>query len=194
MNLHMGGGGPSAGEPNDGCSRCEAGATVADMVRSQALWMYTLERGECRPPAALWEAVLAEDWLTVRREWDRWVWTELREMDRTGKHWRALARTAVQVTVNELKSAGVSSPLPDDLDAALEPDAILREWLSWIRKGIATVKDAARLHEWTRFVESLPVELRALAVEHPERQAEVAACVFETDMFTRGLLDNEEEG
>jgi hypothetical protein len=184
----------SAGEPGDGCSRCEAGATVANMVRSQALWMYTLERGECRPPAALWEAVLAEDWLTVRREWDRWVWPELREMDRAGRDWRALASTAVQVTVKELISAGVSSPSPGDLDAGLEPDAILREWLSWIRKGIASVKDDARRHEWERFVEALPVELQAVAVEHPERQAEVAACVFETDVFHRGLLDKEGDG
>src|SRR5712675_2467642 len=32
MNLHIGGSGPSVGEPGDGCSRCEAGATVARMV------------------------------------------------------------------------------------------------------------------------------------------------------------------
>jgi hypothetical protein len=115
-------------------------------------------------------------------------------MERTGKDWRALAHLAVTSTVNELKNTGVRSPLPGDIDAALEPNAILREWLSWIRKGIATVKDDARLHEWARFVEALPVELQALAVEHPERQAEVAACVFETEMFHRGLLDNDGEG
>jgi hypothetical protein len=184
--------GPLTGDAK--CSRCEAGATVARMVMDQALWMSVAGRGDGRPPKELWDAVVSEDWSRVRREWDGWIRPQLREMDRTGRDWRALAHVAVKSTVNELKAAGVSSPLPGDLDAALEPDVILREWLSWIRKGIAAVKDDARLHEWTRFVEALPVELQALAVEHPERQAEVAACVFETDMFTRDLLENEGEG
>src|ERR1700694_3866228 len=136
MNLHIGGSGPSVGEPGDGCSRCEAGATVARMVIDQALWMSVAGRGDGRPPKELWDAVVAEDWSSVRREWDRWMRPQLREMDMTGRDWRALARVAVKSTVTELKAAGVSSPLPGDLDAALEPDAILREWLSWIRKGI----------------------------------------------------------
>jgi hypothetical protein len=190
----MGGSEPSAGEARDGCSRCEAGATVARMVMDQALWMSVAGRGDGRPPKELWDAVVAEDWSSVRCEWDRWVRPQLREMDRTGRHWRALAMTSVQMTVKWLKDAGVSSPVPSDVSPTLEPDAILRAWLPWISKGIAAVKDAARLHEWAHFVGALPVELQALAVELPERQAEVAASVFETDMFHRRLLDNDGEG
>ena len=159
----------------------------------QALWMSVVGRGDGWPPKELWDAVVAEDWSSVRREWDRWMRPQLREMDRTGRDWRAVAMTSMQMTVKWLKDAGVSSPVPSDAEAALEPDAILGAWLPWISKGIAAVKNDAQLHEWERFAEALPRELQALAVEHPERQAEVAACVFETEMYTRDLLDNEGE-
>jgi hypothetical protein len=190
-------GGPttSAGEPGDGCSRCEAGATVASMVVDQALWMSVAGYGDGRPPKELWDAVNAEDWSTVRREWDQWARPHFREINRAARDWRALAMTALRTTVESLKDAGVSSPAPP-FDASAPPgeDAIMREWLPWIHRGITAVKDAARSDEWVRFSEALPVELRALAGEHPERQAEVAANAFETDMFIRGLLDNEGEG
>ena len=161
----------------------------------QALWMSVIGRGDGRPPKELWDAVVAEDWSSVRREWDRWMRPQLREMDRTGRDWRALAMTSVQMTVKWLKDAGVSSPVPSDAECCPgAEDAIMRAWLPWISKGIAAVKNDARRHEWARFVDALPEELQALAVEHPERQAEVAACVFETEMITRDLLDNDGEG
>ena len=122
----------------------------------QALWMSVAGRGDGWPPKELWGAVVAEDWSSVRREWDRWMRPQLREMDRTGRDWRAVAMTSMQMTVKWLKDAGVSSPVPSDAEAALEPDAILRAWLPWISKGIAAVKNDARLHEWEHFVEALP--------------------------------------
>jgi hypothetical protein len=164
------------------------------MVMDQALWMSVTGRGDGQPPNKLWDAVVAEDWSSVHREWDRWMRPLLREMDSTGRDWRALAMTSVQMTVTWLKDAGVSSPVPPDASAPLGENAIMRLWLPWICKGITAVKDAARRHEWARFVDALPEELQALAVEHPERQAEVAACVFETEMITRALLDNDGEG
>ena len=48
----------------------------------QALWMSVAGRGDGRPPNELWDAVVAEDWSSVRREWDRWMRAQLREMDR----------------------------------------------------------------------------------------------------------------
>ena len=170
----------------------DAGAMVASMVMNQALWMSVAGRGDGRPPKELWDAVNAEDWSMVRREWDQWAWPEFREINRAARDWRALALTALQTTVKSLKDAGVSSPAPP-FDASAPPgeDAIMREWLPWIHRGIAAVKDGARSDEWPRFAEALPVELRALAGEHPERRAEVAASAFETDMFHRGLLDKD---
>jgi hypothetical protein len=165
---------------------------VAIMVLNQAIWMSALGRstGE-RPPSALWDAVVAEDWFTVRDQWDRWVWSELREMDESGKDWRSVVAVMVGATVEAVKSAGADGSFLTDLG---EPHAVMREWGPWIAKRFTAVTDGARSHEWARYVEALPVELQVLAAEHPEQQAEVVACVFETDMVTRGLLDNDEEG
>jgi hypothetical protein len=181
----------SADEPGDGCSRCEAGATVAFMVLAQADWMSVYNSGDGRPPKALWDAVHAEDWSAVRREWRQWT----QPIYKAAGSWRAIAWTTLKTTVENLKDAGVSSPAPPfDASAPPSEDAIMREWLPWIRKAIATVKDTARSEEWARFVEALPVELQPLAVEHPERQASAAACGFEVDIFLRDLLDNDGEG
>ena len=159
-----------------------------------ASWMSATGRGDGRPPKELWDAVVAGDWSSVRREWDQSMRPQLRDMDRTGRHWRAVATTSLQRTVTWLKDAGVSSPAPSDGSAPLGEDAVMRVWLPWIYRAITAVKDDARRHEWARFVDALPQELQALAGEHPERQAEVAACVFETEMITRRLLDNDGEG
>jgi hypothetical protein len=180
--------GPLAGEAE--CSGCKAGATVAWIVLDQASSMSALGRGDGQPPKQLWDAVVAEDWVSVRREWDRWMWPQLRELDRTGKDWRALLMTLLRRTVQSLKDAGVSGPVPSETDAPLGEDALMGVWLPWIRKGIASVKDVAQQNEWAGFVETLPVELQALALEHPERQAEVAAYVFEIALLLRSLDDD----
>lgn len=168
----------------------DAAATVASMVRSQALWMSTLEIDDSGPPAALAAALEAEDWAAVRREWDTWVLHTLRDLNRSVRDWRALTATTVQSTVRDLTAAGTGSLVPPALDA-VDEDSIMRTWLPWIRAGIEAVKGDTRAAEWSCYLEALPVELQVLAAAHPEQQAEAAASAFEIDMFHRRLLGDE---
>ncbi|WP_061005262.1 hypothetical protein [Mycolicibacterium mucogenicum] len=165
------------------CSRCDAGKTVMLMVQSQALWMGAAGLGDGRPPAALWAAVWAEDWPTVRSEWDKWVRPRLRELSATGRDWRATVAVMVQAAVNT-----VDSSFPADVHDA---EATRREWSRWIAEQFAAARDSARFDEWARYSDALPPGLQSLAAEHPSQQAELAATTFEIEAFHRGLLGDE---
>lgn len=167
-----------------------AAATVAAMVRSQAGWMSALEIGDAGPPAALSAALEAEDWAAVRREWDTWVLHTLRDLNRSVRDWRALTATTVQSTVRALTAAGTGSLVPPAVDV-VDEDSISETWLPWIRAAVAAVKGDTRAAEWSCHADALPVELRSMAVEHPEQQAELAATTFEIEAFHRGLNGDE---
>lgn len=169
----------------------DAAATVAAMVRSQAGWMSALKIGAAGPPAALSAALEAEDWAAVRHEWDTWVLYTLRDLNRSVREWRALTATTVQSTVRALTAAGTGSLLPPDVDV-VDEDSVAQTWMPWIRAAVAAVKADARAAEWSCHADALPVELRAMAVEPPEQQAEAAAGAFEIDMLHRDLLGDEE--
>ena len=51
------------------CFRCTAGATVGKLILRLATPIVATDRGDGRPPIALWAAVVAEDWPLMLREW-----------------------------------------------------------------------------------------------------------------------------
>lgn len=166
------------------CSRCDAGATVMHMVRSQALWMATLSSGDGEPPAALWEAVWAEDWPTVRSEWEKWVRPALRELNDTARNWRATVAVMVDSAART-----VGEPFPDV--SAHNPVAVQRQWGQWIVEQFTAAREGVRSDEWAEYSQALPAELQALAMEHPTRQAELAATTFEVEALHRILSTDE---
>ena len=157
------------------------------MVRHQASWFAAVGRGDGRPPAVLWEAVLAEDWPTVRREWDEWVQPALRELHDNGREWRA----TIAVMADSAADA-VGEPFPADIH---DPIAVQRQFGTWIRKQVTAAREGMRSDEWAEFSQALPtVELQAMASEHPTRQAEVAATTFEVEALVRSLEADADEG
>jgi hypothetical protein len=152
--------------------------------------MSALEISDAGPPAALVAALEAEDWAAVWREWDTWVLHTLRDLNRSVRNWRALTTTTVQCTVRTLTAAGTGSLVPPAVDV-VDEDSISGTWLPWIRAAVAAVKGDTRAAEWSCHADALPIELRSMAVEHPEQQAEAAAAASEIDMFHRGLLGDE---
>lgn len=175
---------PSARAGAQQCSRCDAGATVMQMVRSHALWMATIGRGDGEPPAALWEAVWAEDWPTVRSEWDKWVQPALRELHDTAREWRSTAAVMVDSAART-----VGEPFPDV--NTHDPVAVRRQWGQWIVEQFTAAREGARSDEWSEFSQALPAELQPLAMEHPTRQAELATSVFEVEALHRNLSTDE---
>lgn len=171
----------SPGEGTDAaqCSRCAAGATVMQMVRSQALWFAATGRGDGVPPEALWEAVWAEDWPAVQSEWEKWVQPALREMHNTGREWRATS-----AIMADSAARAIGEPFPTDIH---DPIAVQRTWVQWIRDQVTATRECVRSDEWSAFSQSLPVELRDLAIEHPARQADLAAATFEVEALHRHL-------
>lgn len=165
------------------CSRCDAGATVMQMVRSQALWMAT-RGGDGEPPAALWEAVWAEDWPTVRSEWDKWVQPALRELHETAREWRSTVAVMVDSAART-----VGEPFPDV--NTHDPVAVRRQWGQWIAEQFTAAREGVRSAEWSEYSQALPAELQPLAMEHPIRQAELAASVFEVEALHRNLSTDE---
>ncbi|WP_457143248.1 hypothetical protein [Mycobacterium sp. URHB0021] len=79
----------------------------------------------------------------------------------------------------------LDSPFPADLHDA---EAVRREWGRWIAQQFKAATGSARMCEWAQCSEALPAELQSLAEEHPTKQAELAAGVFENEAFIRGLL------
>ncbi len=172
----------AASESEQQCSRCAAGFTVMMMVRHQASWFSELGLGAGKPPA-LWEAVLAEDWPTVLSEWDKWVQPVLRELHNTGREWRA----TIAVMADSATRA-IGEPFPTDIH---DPIAVQRHFGTWIRKQVTAAREGVRSDEWAEFSQALPVELQAMATEHPTRQAEVAAAAFEVEALHRNLSTDE---
>ncbi|MCX2715836.1 hypothetical protein C1S82_31215 [Mycolicibacterium cosmeticum] len=167
-------------------SRCAASVSAMLMVRHQASWFAQVGRGDGRPPAALWKAVLAEDWPTVCREWDKWVQPVLREMDKAEREWRA----TIAVMADSAARA-VGQPFPADIH---DPMAVQRQFGTWIRKQVTAAREGVRSDEWAQFSQALPAELQPMAAEHPTYQAEVAATTFEIEALHRNLEADADEG
>jgi hypothetical protein len=156
------------------------------MVRHQASWFAAIGRGDGRPPGALWDAVLAEDWPTVRSEWDKWVQPVLRELYNTGREWRA----TIAVMADSAAQA-VGEPFPTDIH---DPMAVQRHFGTWMRKQVVSAREGVRSDEWAEFSQALPAELQPMAAEHPSYQAEVAATTFEIEALQRNLEADADEG
>jgi hypothetical protein len=154
------------------------------MVQHQALWFAAFGgQGDGQPPTALWEAVWAEDWPTVRSEWDKWVSPALRELYGTARDWRA----TVAVMADSAARA-IGEPFPADIH---DPVVVQRQWGRWIVEQFTAARESVRSDEWTEFSQALPVELRAMATEHPTRQAELAATTFEVEALHRNTRTDE---
>ncbi|OKH64326.1 hypothetical protein EB74_10255 [Mycobacterium sp. SWH-M5] len=156
------------------------------MVREQALWFAAMGRGDGTPPAVLWEAVCAEDWPTVRSEWNKWVHPTLRELHNTGREWRATI-----AVMAESAARAVGEPFPADIH---DPIAVQRHFGTWIRKQVTAAREGVRSDEWAEFSQALPAELQPMAAEHPTYQAEVAATTFEIEALHRNLDADADEG
>lgn len=135
----------------------------------------------------LWEAVLAEDWPTVCREWDKWVQPVLREMYQAERE-----RRATIAVMAESAADAVGEPFPADIH---DPLAVQRHFGTWIRKQVTAAREGGRSDEWAEFSQALPTaELQAMAAEHPTYQAEVAATTFEIEALHRNLEADADEG
>lgn len=153
------------------------------MVREQALWFAALGRGDGTPPEVLWEAVWAEDWPTVRSEWNKWVQPTLRELHNTGREWRATS-----AVMADSAARAIGEPFPTDIH---DPIAVQRHFGDWIRKQVTAAREGVRSDEWTEFSQALPTEQQAMAAEHPMRQAELASATFEIEALHRNLETDE---
>ena len=173
--------------------RCAAGATVGKLVLRLATSMVAMDRGDGRPPIALWAAVVAEDWPVVLREWDYWVSRDLEATHASACDWRSAAACMIGSAGEVLQKEGVAGPPTDLLAAwdAREPREVLRAWRRWIAREISTLSHVRQADEWARYVEILPPARRDMAAEHPAIQAEIAATEFEAaavDGRARDLL------